>query len=276
MDSILAKKDFSPKTLKVYVSIVKRLQKLNFKFPLKKNEKVDYIKEFFDENKLEKASTKLDLLNLVIVLRTIESMPTDKLKAFRSELAKERLTNQVGKMADLKDKLMSVPDYREQLLKAFESGEWKKFIVGYLMLTYGVRNLDTDCLIVKSKKEATDDKQNYLILSNKKVVWVRNHYKTAKTFGQQTHEITDAEFIKAVKKHGVGRIFAEGQMNNQLKKLLINKMNEARVFKMIIDEAYDDKDTERINELSKSRGTSIATIKSFYNVNMEHEIIKQL
>ena len=65
-------------------------------------------------------------------------------------------------------------------------------------------------------------------------------------------------------------------MNNQLKKLLINKMNEARVFKMIIDEAYDDKDTERINELSKSRGTSIATIKSFYNVNMEHEIIKQL
>ena len=128
MESILDKKDFSQKTLKVYVSIVKRLQKLNFKFPLKKNEKVDYIKEFFDENKLEKASTKLDLLNLVIVLRTIESIATDKLKAFRGELGKERLTNQVGKMADLKDKLMSVPDYRAELLKAFEAGSGKNLL----------------------------------------------------------------------------------------------------------------------------------------------------
>ena len=276
MELILDKKDFSPKTLKVYVSIVKRLQKLNFKFPLKKNEKVDYIKAFFDEHKLEKSSTKLDLLNLVIVLRTIEDMPTIKLKDYRGELSKERMTNQVGKMADLKDKLMSVPDYREQLLKAFESGEWKKFIVGYLMLTYGTRNLDTDAIIVKSKKEATDDKTNYLILSKSKVVWIRNHYKTARTFGQQTQTITDPEFIKAVKSHKEGRLFDEGKMANQLKKILIGGMNEAKVFKMLIDEAYDNKDTERINELSKSRGTSIATIKGFYHVNVEDEIIKQL
>ena len=276
MELILDKKDFSPKTLKVYVSIVKRLQKLNFKFPLKKNEKVDYIKAFFDEHKLEKSSTKLDLLNLVIVLRTIEDMPTIKLKDYRGELSKERMTNQVGKMADLKDKLMSVPDYREQLLKAFESGEWKKFIVGYLMLTYGTRNLDTDAIIVKSKKEATDDKTNYLILSKSKVVWIRNHYKTARTFGQQTQTITDPEFIKAVKSHKEGRLFDEGKMANQLKKILIGGMNEAKVFKALIDEAYDNKDTERINELSKSRGTSIATIKGFYHVNVEDEIIKQL
>ena len=276
MENILTKKQFSDKTAKVYISIVKRLQKLNFKFPNKKNEKVDYIRQFFSDNELSKASTKLDLLNLVIVLRTIENLQTDKLKDYRTELAKERLNNQVGKMADLKDKLMSVPDYREQLLKAFEAGEWKKFIVGYLMLTYGTRNLDVDAIIVKSKKEATDEKQNYLILSNKKVVWVRNHYKTVKSFGSQTHEITDQEFIKAVKSHGVGRLFDEGKMANQLKKILIGGMNEAKVFKMIIDDAYDDKDTERINELSKSRGTSIATIKGFYNINAEHEIIKQL
>jgi hypothetical protein len=276
MDSILAKKDFSPKTAKVYVSIIKRLIKLNFKMPLKKNEKVDYIKEFFVEHKLDKASTRLDLLNLIIVLRTIEELPTDKLKNFRSELAKERISKNVNKMQDLKDTLMSVPDYRAELLKAFESGEWKKFIVGYLMLTYGVRNLDTDVEIVKDKKDMTDEKQNYLILKPKKVTWVRNHYKTAKTFGQQTHEITDPEFLKAVKKHGVGRIFDEGQMNNQMKKLLINKMNEARVFKMLIDEAYDNKDTKRINELSKSRGTSIATIKNFYDVNSEEDIIRDL
>jgi len=276
MENILTKKQFSDKTTKVYVSIIRRLQKLNFKFPLKKNEKVDYIKEFFDENKLEKASTKLDLLNLVIVLRTIESMPTDKLKDYRRELANERVSKNVVKMQDLKDDLMPIGEYREALMKAYENKEWKKFIVGYLMLTYGVRNLDTDVEIVKDKKDMTDDKQNYLILKPSKVTWVRNHYKTVKTFGVQTHVITDPEFIKAVKKHGVGRIFAEGQMNNQMKKLLINKMNEARVFKMVIDELYDNKDTEGINRMSKSRGTSINTIKSFYNVNAEENIIRDL
>ena len=276
MDSILAKKDFSPKTLKVYVSIVKRLQKLNFKMPIKKNEKLDYIKSFFSDNELTKASTRLDLLNLVIVLRTIEELPTDKLKDYRRELANERVSKNVVKMQDLKDDLMPIADYRAGLMKAFEKQEYKKFIVGYLMLTYGVRNMDTDVEIVKDKKDMTDDKQNYIIIKPSKATWVRNHYKTVKTFGVQTHVITDPEFIKSVKAHGVGRIFAEGQMNNQMKKLLINKMNEARVFKMVIDELYDNKDTEGINRMSKSRGTSINTIKSFYNVNAEENIIRDL
>ena len=179
-------------------------------------------------------------------------------------------------MNEIKDTLMDIGKYREALMKAFEDGEYKKFIVNYLMLTYGVRNMDVDVEIIKDPKEMTDDKQNYLILKGKKATWVRNSYKTKKTFGVQTHVITDPEFIKAVKGHGVGRIFAEGQLNNQLKKLLIEKMNEAKVFKMVVDEAYDAKDTKRINELSKSRGTSISTIKAFYNVNAEDEIIRDM
>lgn len=276
MNSVLEKKTFSPKTTIVYLSIIKRLTKLGFKYPNKKNEKVEYIKEFFAEHKLDKASTRLDLLNLIIVLRAIEELPTDKLKDYRGQLSKERVTKNVGTMNEIKDTLMDIGKYREALMKAFEDGEYKKFIVNYLMLTYGVRNMDVDVQIIKDPKEMTDDKQNYLILKGKKATWVRNSYKTKKTFGVQTHVITDPEFIKAVKGHGVGRIFAEGQLNNQLKKLLIEKMNEAKVFKMVVDEAYDAKDTKRINELSKSRGTSISTIKAFYNVNAEDEIIRDM
>ena len=144
------------------------------------------------------------------------------------------------------------------------------------MLTFGTRNMDIDATIVKSKKEATDPDKNYLILSKGKVTWVRNKYKTVKTFGVQTHEIADPEFVNAVKKVGPGPLFAEGQLSNSIRKLLIGGMNEARVFKAVIDAAYDKKDTVRINELSKSRGTSISTIKSFYDVNSEEQIIKEL
>jgi hypothetical protein len=276
MEAILKLKAFSPKTEKVYLSIIKRLTKLGFKYPNKKAEKVDYVKAFFAEHEMAKASTRLDLLNLVIVLRLIQELPTDSLKEYRGELSKERLTNQVGKMQSVKDTLMSKADFEAALLKAYEAGEYKRFIVGYMMLHLGVRNMDTDVEIVKSKKEMTDPKQNYILLGKDKATIYRNTYKTSKTFGSQEHIITDPEFVSSVKKHGVGRIFAEGQLSNGMKKLLIGGMNEAKVFKMIIDDAFDKKDTKRINELSKSRGTSIATIRSFYDVNAEDEVIRQL
>ena len=119
-------------------------------------------------------------------------------------------------------------------------------------------------------------KNRIIFWSKGKVTLYRNAYKTVKTFGKQEHQITDTEFINAVKKQGVGRLFAEGQLSNGMRKLLINGMNEARIFKMMVDASYDKKDTAEINRLSKSRGTSIGTIKSFYNVNAEDEIIKEL
>ena len=276
MDEILAKKTFSPKTEKVYLSIIKRLTKLGFKYPSKKAEKVEYVKEFFSTNKMDKASTRLDLLNLVIVLRSIQELPCNKLKDYRGELAKERVSKNIGKMNELKDKLMSVQDYQSALLKAYEGNEYVKFIVGYLMFHFGCRNADCDVEIVNKKGAMTNDKQNYLLLSKGSVTWYRNNYKTVKSFGPQSHVITDAEFISAVKKQGTGRLFAEGQLSNAIRKVLINGMLESSVFKMLIDAAYDKKDTAEINRLSKSRGTSINTIKSFYNVNEEEQIIRQL
>lgn len=276
MEAILKKKTFSANTERVYASIVKRLGKLDFKFPDKKIEKLDYLKEFFEKNKLEKASTRLDILNVIIVLRGIEELPVDKLKEYRGQLFQERLNNNVEKLKSLKETLMSATEYREELLKAFEAGEWKKFIVGYLMMTYGVRNKDVDVEIVKDKKDMTDPKQNYIFVRGKKATWVRNDYKTVKKYGVKTEVITDDEFLKALKAHGVGRLFPVGKLNYNLPKLLINKMLESKVFKMVIDEAYVAKNTEEINRLSKSRGTSIATIKGFYDLNATDDVIKEL
>lgn len=278
MEAILFKKEFSENTLRVYVSVIARLMKLGFKYPNKKNESVKYIKTFFSNNKLDKTSTRLDLLNVVIVLRLIQELPTEKLKQYRGELAKERLLNQPAKMNELKKSLMSKADFETGLMNSYENGEYKKFVINFLMLNYGTRNMDNDVRIIKDAKEMTDDKKNYLIFKPKKVTWVRNTYKTSKTFGTQTHIITDPEFISAVKKLGFGDMFRPLQLSNEMKKLLINAMNEAKIFKMLIDDAYVRKDTNRINELSKSRGTSIGTIMSFYDINTESEgqVIRKL
>jgi hypothetical protein len=276
MEAILSKKVFSPKTTAVYVSVIKRLTKLGFKFPAKKLEKLPYIKQFFIDNNLQKASTRLDLLNIVIVLRMIEELPTNKLKDYRTQLAKERVETNIVKMNDVKDKLMSLSDFDAELIKAFEQENWLKFIVNYLMRTFGTRVMDTDAVIVKSKKEMTDENENYLLLNKSKVTWYRNKYKTIKKFGKQTHEITDPEFTRAVKLHGNGRLFPIGQLSNNFKKIMIGKMREGSIFKMLINDAFEKKDTARINELSKSRGTGIGTIKSFYDVNAQPEVIRDI
>lgn len=276
MEQILQKKQFSEATKKVYVGIIKRLKNLKFKFPSKKLERVDYIKKLFADNSIDKASSRLDLLNVIIILRMIEGLPVNKLKLYRAELFSERLTNNVSKMSAVKDTLMSKTDFEMELLKALGTGQYKKFIVNYLMLAYGTRNMDVDVKIIKAKKDMTDDKQNYLRLMPKKVIWYRNNYKTFKTYKPQVHEITDSEFIRVVKKQGVGHLFETDKFAYQLKKELINGMNEARIFKMLVDDAYEKKDTIEINRLSKNRGTSIQTIKSFYDVNGEIQIIKEL
>lgn len=269
---LIKDKDIGEKSKKVYISILSRLIKDGFKFPVKKVEKQAYVKEFLA--KYDKPATRLDLLNVVIILRTELKLPTDKLKELRSVIRADRQTKNIKTMNDLGDKLPTLPEFETKMGEAFDKEEYRKYIVNYMMKEYGVRNMDVDVFVVKKKGDVEEGK-NYLVIQPKKVLYIRDSYKTHKKYGRQEHTITDDRFIKAVKKVGQGRLLV-GSLQNALRKLQIDKLKESDVFKMIIDDAYDKKDTERINELSKTRGSSIPTIKGNYNVNAEAEIIREL
>jgi len=269
---LIKDKDIGEKSKKVYISILSRLIKDGFKFPVKKVEKQAYVKEFL--TKYDKPATQLDLLNVVIILRTELKLPTDKLKELRSVIRADRQTKNIKTMNDLGDKLPTLPEFETKMGEAFDKEEYRKYIVNYMMKEYGVRNMDVDVFVVKKKGDVEEGK-NYLVIQPKKVLYIRDSYKTHKKYGRQEHTITDDRFIKAVKKVGQGRLLV-GSLQNALRKLQIDKLKESDVFKMIIDDAYEKKDTERINELSKTRGSSIPTIKGNYNVNAEAEIIREL
>ena len=142
------------------------------------------------------------------------------------------------------------------------------------MMHYGVRNKDLNLSIVKTKKEMKDG-ENYLLLKKDKVVFIRDDYKTHKTYGKKTHEIVDKLFHEAVKKTGVGKLIAETQISNGLRKLYINKMGEAKVFKMMIDHYYDKDEPASIKRLATDRGTSLSVVQGFYNVNAEDDPISK-
>ena len=272
LKELINEKEISDSSKKVYLSLLKRMMSAKFKPPMKANEKLTYVKEHVSS--FENPNTRLDMLNLIIVLRNIKELSVEKLKEYRSELKQQQKAHQVSKMSEAGEKLMSYEDYTKALGDAYKKEEWKKYIVNTLMMRYGVRNKDLNLSIVKTKKEMTDG-NNYLLLKKDKVVFIRDDYKTHKTYGKKTHEIVDKLFHEAVKKTGVGKLIAEAQTSNGLRKLYINKMGEAKVFKMMIDHYYDADDSVSIKRLAADRGTSLSVVQGFYNVNAEDDPISK-
>ena len=152
---------------------------------------------------------------------------------------------------------------------------YKAFIINYLMIHYGVRNLDLDLVIVKGRTRIPAEGNYIKFISSKgTATYVRRAYKTVKTYGEQTHVITDKKFIASLKGLEAGPLLTGAQIHNDIGRNSI--LNEGDMFKMLIDDAYKRKDTAEINRLSETRGTAIPTIKSNYNVNATPEIISKL
>lgn len=272
IEKIINEKQISDSSKKVYLSLLKRMTKAKFKIPTKANEKLTYVKQHVSS--FDNPNTRLDMLNLIIVIRNELELSIEKLKEYRSELKQQQKAHQVTKMADAGDKLMTYDDFVKALQEAYNKQEFKKYIVNYLIMTYGVRNKDLNLEIVKTKKEMKEG-NNYLLLKKDKVVFIRDDYKTHKTYGKKTHEIHDKLFYEAVKKTGLGKLIAEQQISNGLRKLYINKMGEAKIFKMMIDKYYEDADSASIKRLAADRGTSLSVVQGFYNVNAEDNPISK-
>ena len=153
---LIKAKDIGDKSKKVYLSILSRLFKEGMKFPTKKPEKEKYVKEFL--TKFEKPATRLDLLNVIIILRTEMQLPTDKLKELRSEIRSDRQVKNIDTMNELGKTLPTLPEFEGKMDEAFSDGDYRKYAVNYMMKELGVRNMDVDVTISKTKKEIEDGK----------------------------------------------------------------------------------------------------------------------
>ena len=263
----------SESSKKVYRSTMRRMIKDEFVVPSGEDEEVDRVKEYIDKGTTH--NVKLSLLNLVIVLRREADKPTDELKKMRSSLAAKGTKENIKMMNDKGALLPDKDEVASQIYSLYMKKNYKAFIINYLMFHYGVRNLDLDLIIVKGRTRVPAEGNYIKFISSKgQVTYVRRVYKTVKTYGEQTHVITDKKFIASLKALESGPLLSGVQIHNDIGRNSI--LNEGDMFKMLVDAAYKKKDTAEINRLSESRGTAIPTIKSNYNVNATPEIISKL
>ena len=221
----------------------------------------------------ENMNNQQAILNIGFLVRKAEGLSVKKLEEYRENL-KLKINEQIKKKnVELKETLPSYDDlilYTEML---WENSEWTDYIINYLLIYYQVRNEDLDFSIVKRKKDANDTTKNYMWLQSGKVTYIRNRYKTDKTYGKKVNVITNKQFITAIRrvlgcqaselKCGVF-IPNRSAIAYYIIKATYKQLGEGKYVKIIIN--HFRKNLDKLKEISENRGTSLNEILHSYDI----------
>jgi len=215
------------------------------------------------------------LINIAIIVREkIKKMPIDQLVDQRN-INKEEV-NEALKQANLYTELPSLEEVDGYIETLWKKGMYRDFIVNYLIRYYYVRNQDLLFDICETKRETLEDQtKNWLWLDRKKQVvhYIRNVYKTAKTYGTKTVKIDNERFLRAVKVcnrqlYCFPLTTEPDKIGYWVSKLTLNQMGEGKILKAVINHYRDD--ISKLKEISQSRGTNLEVLLTSYNINYDH------
>jgi len=215
------------------------------------------------------------LINIAIIVREkVKQMPIDQLVLQRN-INKEEV-NETLKQANLFTELPSLEEVDNFIETLWKKGMYRDYIINYLIRHHYVRNQDLGFDICETKRETLEDTtKNYLWLDRKsqRVNYIRNTYKTAKTYGQKVTVITNERFLRAVKvcnrqMYAFPITTDPEKIGYYIQKMTLNQLGEGRILKIIID--HYKSDYSKIQEIARSRGTAESVILSSYNISYDH------
>jgi hypothetical protein len=231
---------------------------------------------------IENPHTRNALLNINIIVR---SLPDYQLGV--SDLIEKRssLTTEIFNRTKEKNNNIDLPSYDkliEFMNEQYDKGNYRGYVINYLLLNYQVRNQDLDFTIVKTRKEMDDKTRNYLWVNvkTKAVIYQRNIYKTAKVYGSLEASIKDAKFMKSIKvisnlqdinkkdnNHGKEGVFIKNvsSLPKIISRYTLDELGEGRYCKVVVNHFRNDPDM--INTISLNRGTSLKTLMFSYNID---------
>lgn len=227
-------------------------------------------------NQLENINTKQALINIAILIRRMEGLAHDKLVEERESNKNKLLKEVKAKNENLHDELPTYDTLVEYTNQLYENHKYIEFMINYLLLYCFVRNEDLFIEVVERKKHITDKTKNYIWVDTKmkKCLYVRNVYKTAGTYG------TKKTILYGIKFYNVMKYFLsckkkeldcqtiipnDKQIGYYVKKATYNELGETKYMKISV--LHFKNDLGKLKEISDSRGTSLDTIVSHYNID---------
>lgn len=226
-------------------------------------------------------SNESTYLNLPYMIRVLNNKSVEEIQKRRNEL-KDFIKKHIEEKKELLN--AKIPSYKiieDYINKLFINKDYKKYIINYLILNYGVRNKDVNCFIINSVKDAIKDNINYLIIKPNSIEWRINEYKTLKTYGAKKIIIKSKKFLEAINSLPINTWLLTGSdlelkdtgLATTLKRALYNNLTEGDYFKIIMKHINTKPNTTQLLEYySKTRGTSLPTLLEFYDINKKEEI----
>ena len=261
-------KDLSVATAKSYKASYRKVRNL-FDKPIRDCAEDTAVKAILASE--ENINTQQALINVCVLTRLIEpAMPIDIFHEQRDTNKKD--VREHLQQANSFKVLPPLEEFDAFIENLWQKGLYREYIINYLMRYHYVRNLDCIFDIVATKQETLADKtKNYLWMNkrNLSVVYIRNNYKTFKTYGQKSVEIKNERFIKSVKvcfKQMYAFPITEDPalIGYHINRMSFKRLGESNCLKIIINHYRSN--YQKIEEISRSRGTNTQTLMTSYNI----------
>ena len=121
--------DITEKTKKGYEQRIARLKRDGYTF----NESIQETKNFLSNYPVQ---TRLDLLNVILLLDKQQGKEVDTWKQYREQLYKDVVKDREKKLKS--KKLPSVSFFLQKLDDLYDTSQWYRYILNYLCFCFGV------------------------------------------------------------------------------------------------------------------------------------------
>lgn len=265
MNEYIEKQDkISSQTKKTYLQTAKTLP---FNITTSQPTIIKKLKELYNN-----PNTLSLYLNMIILVRRHLNLEHEKLIKLRNDLRNEIIKLRKENMTSTKSELPNYNEINEKLNELVGI----RYILNYLLITYGLRNKDINLLYV-NKLPSNKEDENYLVQTKNSIKLDINDYKTDNTFGNKSITITDKKFKEQLNKLDLkdntyilpkrdGSKLKVNSFNDKVLSLTIDGLGETKIFKILVKHLLDKKDFNKLEDLVNSRGTSLSTIMKSYNV----------
>jgi len=169
---------------------------------------------------------------------------------------------------------MTYYDMINELYDTNEPEKIRQYVINKLIILSNCRNQDLVATIIQTKKEFDnidmDENKNYIYVNRNTVKFIRNSYKTAKTYGKKITTVRDEKLANAcriVYQHDENHnLIPEKNWVTNLSRFIHNatfKLGETNIMKMYLKH-YNS--LRNVMKISKNRGTAVETLHENYNI----------
>ena len=215
---------------------------------------VDFIKENYNEG-----SERKIISSTISKYRHYKGKTTETIRDFLRQANAEASLLQRQKNDKLKSNLPDI-DFKQMLSKYYRDKDYKNFVILYLLLNYNTRNKDLVARVTKDESDI-NQKENFIFIREKDIVYIRNDYKTNDTYGMKQDIIKSKKVFNAVQELD-NLLENNDNLDRQVKKVT-GGINQSTLFKMLVAQ---NNNLKSIAKASKNRGTNMDTIASSYDI----------